>query len=384
MPPDTTVLIDSPTTLPTDRPDDDGRLDLVRAGAGFLRWVAVVIVVVIVAEIAARGVTSRTVDEIRWYDAAAQQRIGLLDDRGDSVDVAFAGTSAAWQAFVPAEFSRATGRESLNVGLAGAVPTVMGPWLTDEVAPRSSPDIVVWGLTPLDFAPAYGELQEEAYGAAVETADGWLADLDRSVSSVSTLVASRRILRSPSDLFGSGEVQRADDLGRAAAVTGPDGERIDFDIDVGPEGAAIQRSRLAGFEIDSDDVGAITEAIQTLQAEGTTVVLVEVPVPDRFVDQLPQPERDLAAARAAIIEIGDSTASDVILMGDVFGDTNFVDDIHVDADAAALTTRWLAEILGTSTVDALTGGDHRCGVVEVADDIGFVVPVGVCRNATPN
>jgi hypothetical protein len=372
----------SDTNTLYDQPVDDGRLGLVITGAGFLRWLAIVIVVVIVAEIAARGVTSRSVDEIRWYDAAAQQRIGLLDDRGDVVDVTFAGTSAAWQAFVPAEFTSATGQSSLNVGLAGAVPTVMGPWITDEVAPRSSPELVVWGLTPLDFSPAYGELQEEAYSTAVETADGWLADLDRSVSSFSTLVSSRRILRSPSDLFGSGETQRAVDLAAAGAVTGPDGERIDFDVDVGPEGPAIQRSRLDGFDIDRRDVNAVIDAIRTLQAAGTTVVLVEVPIPDRFVDQLPQPERDLAAARAAIVEIGDSTASDVILMGDVFGDTNFVDDIHVDADAATQTTRWLAEILTTPGPDTPPQGADVCGTTDVVDDVGFVIPIGVCRNAT--
>ncbi len=324
---------------PPGQPADDGRLDLVATGARFLRWCAIVIVTVLVAEVAARGATSGSTEEIRWYDAAAQQRIDLLDARGDSVEVAFAGTSAAWQAFVPSEFADVTGQRSINVGLAGAVPTVMGPWLVDEVAPRTSPDVVVWGLTPLDFAPEYGDLQEEAYESAVETADGWLADLDRSASSVSTLVAWRRVLRSPSDLFGSGETERAADLADAAAVTGPDGERVDFDVDVTPQGEAIQRSRLAGFDVDRHDVEAVTDAILALQADGITVVLVEVPVPDRFVAQLPQPDRDLAAARSAIVEIGEATASDVILMGGAFGVTNFVDDIHVDAATAAQTTR---------------------------------------------
>lgn len=369
-----------PSGTTRDAPTGDGRLDLVTTGAGFLRWLAIVVIVAIVAEVAARGVTSRTTDEIRWYDAAAQQRIELLDDRGDSMDVAFAGTSAAWQAFVPAEFSAATGLSSLNVGLAGAVPTVMGPWLTEEVAPRTSPDVVVWGLTPLDFSPSYGDLQEEAYDSAVETADGWLADLDRSVSSVSTLVSWRRVLRSPSDLFGSGESQREADLAAAAVVTGPDGERIDFAIDGGAEGLAIQRSRLADFEIDPRDVDAVTATIRTLLAAGTTVILVEVPLPDRFVDQLPQPARDIAATRDAIIGIGEATASDVILMGDVFGDTNFVDSIHVDTDAARQTTRWLAEILEMSRLPTPAGPDEECGIIDVTDDVGFVVPIGVCRN----
>lgn len=372
MNPDATSHSDTPRELP-----DDGRLDLFSTGSSLLRWIAVVLVVVLVAEVAARTVTARSAEEVRWYDAAAQQRIELLDERGDAVEVAFAGTSAAWQAFVPAEFEGATGRSSINVGLAGAIPTVTGPWLADEVAPRSSPDLVVWGLTPLDFAPEYGDQQDEAYRSAVATADGWLAGLDRLVSSTSTLVASRRLLRSPSDLFGSGEEQRASELAAAAATTGPDGERVDFDENFGPEEIAIQRSRLSNYAIDQRDVDAIVAAISQLQANGSTVVLVEVPVPDRFVQQLPRPEDDMAATQAAIIEIGASTSSDVVLMGDVFGDTNFVDSIHLNAEAASTTTRWLAHILDAVQVDEFDGG---CGFVDVADDIGFITAVGVCRN----
>lgn len=362
-------------------PTGDGRIGLVATGTGLIRWLVIVVVVLLVGEATARGVVGRTADEIRWYDAAAQQRIELLDRRGDSVHVAFAGTSAAWQAFVPAEFTRESGRTSINVGLAGAVPTVTGPWLTNEVVPRSSPDLVVWGLTPLDFAPAYGELQEAAYDTAVETADGWLADIDRSVSSVSTLVASRRLLRSPSELFGSGETRRRHDLADAAATTGPDGERIDFVVDQSAQRRAIQRSRLAGYEVDRGDVDAVVDAIESMRTVGITVVLVEVPVPDRFLDQLPQRDRDVAASRAAMREIGQTTGSDVIFMGDALGDTNFVDDIHVDADAAALTTQWVAQVI--SVLDDVTpaNSDGDCPTVDVVDEIGFVVPIDVCRNA---
>lgn len=354
----------------------DDRLDLVITGRPMLRWAVVVIVVVIIAEVAARGVMGRTTEEIRWYDAAAQQRIELLDERGEDVEVAFAGTSAAWQAFVPAEFTRRTGRPSVNAGLAGAVPTVMGPWLTEEIAPRVAPDLVVWGLTPLDFAPAYGEQQVDAYTGAVETADGWLAEVDRSVSSVSTLISARRVLRSPSDLFGTGEERRADDLAAARIVTGADGERTDFEVDVSAQGAAIQRSRLERFAVDRRDVDAVTTAVRSLQAGGTTVVLVELPIPDRFAEQLPQPAANLAATRSSIQAIGESTASDVVLMGDVFGDTNFVDHIHLDAGAAAQTTRWLSDLVGELATREATG----CGFVDVVDEIGFLVPIEVCRN----
>jgi hypothetical protein len=69
-------------------------------------------------------------------------------------------------------------------------------------------------------------------------------------------------------------------------------------------------------------------------------------------------------------------------MSDTFGDTNFVDNIHLDADAAAQVTRWLAEILTTSGVDAPADGDDACGTVEVVDGVGYIIPVGLCRNAT--
>ncbi|WP_420450896.1 hypothetical protein [Ilumatobacter sp.] len=363
-------------------PVDDGRLEVLPTGRPALGWVAAVVAVVLLAEVLARVAVAEAPPEIRWYDAGAQRAVAAMDRRGaagDDVDVVFAGTSAAAQAFVPAAFTAAdpAGRSALNVGLAGAVPTVTGPWLVDEVQERLGPDLVVWGLTPLDLAPAYGADQLDAYRSAVETRSGWLASLDRAVGRTSELVRSRRILRDPASVVGGAADERAAELAALDATTGPDGERIDFTVDTSPVRAAVQRARLADFAIDPADTAAIVDAIEASHAAGVEVVLVELPSPDRLRAQLPGGDRDAALATAAISELGERAAVDVISMPRALGGSDFVDFTHVDAPAAARVSTWIAELLARRA-EVPVG---RCTDPRLVDRWGFAVGVEVCRNS---
>ena len=128
-------------------------------------------------------------------------------DRRGPTDVVFAGTSMAWQGLDPATFTRIdrTGRSAYNAGLAGGIPGVMEPWLVDEVAPRLEPELLVWGLSTLDLAPAYGEENVAAYQDAPAVASGAMAELDRRAGSVSALVRRRSALRDPAAWWGEGE-----------------------------------------------------------------------------------------------------------------------------------------------------------------------------------
>ncbi|MFP5486892.1 MAG: hypothetical protein ACLGHQ_01110, partial [Acidimicrobiia bacterium] len=280
------------------------------------RWLVGVVVAVALAELVARLVVPATSPEIRWYDAATQLRVEMMHEV-ERADVVFAGTSSAWQAFVPDRFSELTGRTSFNVGLAGAVPVVSGRWLVDEVTPRLGPDTVVWGFTALDFASGYGSEQRTAYERAVATDDRWLARLDRTLANVSELVRSRRLLRSTSTIVGPQADERRRLHDEARADTGDGGVRIDF----GPASAddlAVQRSRLADFRIDPDDVDAVREATRSLRADGVRVVFVELPVPTVFRDLLAP--RSAADVTATVRSLGVELGVDVVGLRDVFAD----------------------------------------------------------------
>lgn len=272
--------------------------------------------------------------DVVWYDASTQLRVEMLDDI-DSVDMVFAGTSSAWQGLVPEVFvEHGTTKSAFNVGLAGGVPAVTAPWLRDEVVPRADPDVVVWGLSSLDFSSAYGDTNEEAYDDAFETRAGVLAGLDRTVSGVSELVRSRRVLRDPSMLWGQAQDEVQADLREAAKITGPDGERLDFTVDVSDERAAIMRARVRDYAIDRDDVAEVRETVETLQAQGRTVVFVDVPFPDRFVQLHPNGAADIEAASATIDTIADEYDITVLRSTETFTDSDWVDFSHLDDDAA--------------------------------------------------
>jgi len=279
-------------------------------------------------------VASSDADEIVWYDASTQLRVAMLDDL-ESVDMVFAGTSSAWQGLVPSVFvEQGAASSAFNAGLAGGVPAVTAPWLREEVVPRVDPDVVVWGLTSLDFSSAYGDTNEEAYDDAFETRSGVLADLDRTVSSVSELVRSRRVLRDPSMLWGQAQDEVQADLTEAASITGDNGERLDFTQDVGDERAAIMRARVRDYDVDGDDVEAVRETVQAMQAQGRTVVFVEVPFPDRFVQLHPLGAADIEAAADTIDAIAAEHGITVLRTTETFTNADFVDFSHLDQAAA--------------------------------------------------
>ena len=162
----------------------DGRFDITGLGTSQgrgLRWLSIVVAIFVVAELCARLVAAAVPDEIRWYDAAMQLRVEMIDELVDDaapgaarVDVVFAGPSSAWQALVPSAFSAADPerRSAFNAGLDGGVPSVTAPWLLDHVVDRVEPDLVVWGLTPLDIATGFGDAPRAAFDDAVALQGG--------------------------------------------------------------------------------------------------------------------------------------------------------------------------------------------------------------------
>ena len=170
-----------------------------------------IVLVVVLAELAARVVLTSTPEAIRWYDEAAQLKIEQMDEV-ERTDVVFAGTSMAWQAFVPSVYDEATGTTSYNAGLNGGTPDVMERWLLEEVVHRLHPTTVVWGLSSLDLAPNYGDRQREVYDNALATRTGLHADAEQAAAGWSDLIANRTALRSCIKVAGAGSDARQERL----------------------------------------------------------------------------------------------------------------------------------------------------------------------------
>jgi hypothetical protein len=366
-----------------------------------------VLIVVVLAEVAARLVMAQTTDAIRWYDATAQLKVEQMEELG-GVEVVFAGTSMAQQAFVPSVFDEATGTKSWNAGLAGGTPEVMSPWLLEEVVPRLQPSTVVWGLSSFDLAPAYGPAQAEVYEEALETRDGWLAAADRAVSSGSVLVRNRAVLRSLDALAGAAAHERGVAHAEAERITGADGERTEQTADVGEQRGRIVAARLANFTPHPDDLDLIATTVRSLEADGIDVVLVQLPVPDRFRDAHPNGNADHALVGPALAELAAELDVRFLQLLDAAASPDFVDFTHLDASSAAELSRSLAAayesdrndtaatlersaLLGLDTT-ATTAAEEptssadevECVPEIVQDDYGFEIDIANCGVVVPD
>ncbi|MEQ8841154.1 MAG: hypothetical protein RIB98_09235 [Acidimicrobiales bacterium] len=354
-----------------------------------LLLIAGLLIAALASEGAARVVASSTPEAVRWYDEFAQHKIEQMDDLGD-VDVVFAGTSMAWQAFVPSVFDEEAATTSYNAGLNGGTPEVMQRWLLEEVIPRTRPDTVVWGLSSYDFAPGYGTQQRDVYDNALATRNGWLASVEQQASQWSVLVRERTVLRSLNDIAGARADEREANRDDAVMHTGNGGERLLFERNVTPEVQLVTEARLADYRIDPDDRALIVATIETLRTQGIEVVLVNLPVPDRFIDAHPRGLIDYRRVAPAVDEIATELDVRFLDLSGGFTDDDFVDFTHLIERATRTFSVVAATAFASDRDDrgttetpleaaGATGSeDTDCTTRTVIDEYGFEVEVIDC------
>ncbi len=281
---------------------------------------------------------------LRWHDHTAQLKIQQMETAGDA-DVVVIGTSMAQQDLVPGELlDQVPDAGSVyNAALNAGVPEVMEPWLLDQVEPRLDPDVVVWGLSALDFSAVYGDAVVQAYERAPATSGGALGALDRSGSELSELVRNRRVLRSPSAIFGPEQDRTVEARDAALAVLGSEGERLDFTVVDDEVRRAEVAGRITPFELDRDDVAAIIRTVGVLRERGVEVIFVELPTPRRFRALLPAGPEQQQVVTDVLIGLSneldvplitlDMAAGSAVAPGP-FRDVDFVDFTHLNAEGA--------------------------------------------------
>jgi len=304
----------------------------------------------VVAEASARFAEAAGPPILRWYDATTQLKVEQMDDL-DRVDVVFAGTSVVWQGLVPEVFTGTdpAGRTAYNAGLAGGVPVVMEPWLLEEVIPRLQPDLVIWGLSSMDFSTSYGDDNLDRYRDALDSRTGPLAAIEQTTARLSALVRYRTILRHPGALFGPERDAIETDFADAAAILGIDGQRLSFRADTGPDRARQIEARLSDYRIDESDIQAIHRTVNALRDQGVEVLLIEMPVPDRYVSLHPEGVADTSRAHETIIAISDGFDIPTIDLRFGFTDDDFVDFTHLDQTSTTnLTIQLTIALTGTA------------------------------------
>lgn len=292
-------------------------------------------VVLVGAEVSARVLLTTThVPVLEWQDFSTQYKASQMDERAE-VDVVVVGTSMAQQALVPEVLAaELPGTTAYNAALNGGVPTVMERWLEDQVQPRIGGDTIVWALSSLDLSASYGAATEEAYADAKQTRSGTLAETDRWFSSWSDLVRGRTLMRDPSSLFGDEAEATKADAAQAELEVGPDGERMAFDVDLTEARRRETAARITPFLVDREDLAAIARVALGARDAGTRLVLVELPLPDRFKALYPRGAEQHAIVAETLDALGAELDVLVFHPSAEYADDDFVDFTHLDAEAA--------------------------------------------------
>lgn len=356
-----------------------------------IRFCVALLVTFIALELIARVASSTMAEPLRFYDAETEVKAGQIEEL-DDVDVLILGSSMPWQGLLPDLFAD-EGLSAYNASLAGGVPPITQSWLEDQnLISELAPETVIWGLSSLDFAPSYGEQNFELYEESLEAAPGFLNDMERFSSRYLTLVSYRSQLRDPSFVFGSGDDGVAASRREAESNVFPLGDRTEYETNTSPELAGVQRSRLTDFEIDQSDSAIVESIVEALIEQGIRVVLVEMPVPSRFVGLHPAGGESYELVKEEIARLGSTTGADVIDAANWFDDSSFVDFTHLDRRSAEVLSGIVASYLSTGqlevpirttpdvSLEAVPAAVPLSGCEEqlVEDEYGVLTPVLVC------
>lgn len=346
------------------------------------RTVVAALAVLIAAEIGAQ-VLAPVIEPVpvEWLNATTERKheqVQLLAGsaaEGTNIPVVFVGDSAAQQAFLPATFSSLdpTARLSYNAAIPGGVPGVVRPWLLDEVIPTLESEVVVWGVGITDVVSGYGDRAIDDYANARSTRDDLLGTIERQAAEVSALVRIRSALRDPSLLFGGRRDRVIADVESAEALLGPAGERVGYEAGPGEVGRGEAIEMLGSFSIDPNDLDDIADTIRRIRRRGKEVVLVEMPTSPAVVDILPNGSADVGAFRTALAEVADGSQTQVFRAVENFGDTAFVDHLHLTQAAADSLTAQVATALpaldlANSTAVFSAGTDLSRAIGQIGTD----------------
>ena len=311
-----------------------------------LRRLAVAFVLTLVAaDLGARLVGAALPERVAWYhhiaDVKARQ---LAERRGAELDMVFAGTSQTYYGIDVAVIDDRLGTSSYNAGLPAGVPPIQASWLPDHVLRRVDTDLVVWGVSMIDLNDRRDLSVVSAYQEAPATRRGLLPTVDRLLGRWSGLFRHRRQLTDPE--IWRQALRGEDTIEASRRLVRDDGVRVHGDRRPTERQRRRMRNRIVGeFTVGGEMLESFRSTITQVRASGVEVVLAWLPVPDRLLELLddPQVERD---AQLAMQDLAGELGVRLIDVSDGFADHHFLDYTHLGPTGAQLLSARLAEELG--------------------------------------
>lgn len=272
-----------------------------------------------------------------------------------SIDCIFVGSSMVWHAFDPGTFSRVyneeTGREMrcFNFGIDGGVASTAGvfaPILVQDYQPR----YLLFGTDARDYAVPFDapdvtvqlDTPWVRYRQRDFTVRGWLYEhvhLSRAWESLGHLVRLQKTylaVRSASSLDETDYGFRPFDTVADYVMISPL-EHLDM------EPVRYYRDLLSSYEIVPENVRGL-QAIVALRDEKTEVIIVEMPIPETYLDFFGRGEEDYQLFVSTVQEV--ASTHDVPFWQtrpiQMIPTDGWMDYTHLNTKGAALFSQWLA------------------------------------------
>lgn len=320
------------------------------------RSLAVVALLLLVAELGTRAISDELPTPMRWGSAEEQVKaddLHRLSDRpGGTV---FLGSSMMDAAVDPAQFSGEAGtpEPAYNAALLGADTRIMRLWAQALVEPVADPSVVVVGISCREVtveAAQDAQLAQFVDSRAMRERLGTMHTLDRvddAVGSVSALVRHRVELREPLNL--TGRERRSND----EFTIGPEGRDEHFLDRTYPPPDKLEevlyRPDVSSLDIADDKVDALSGLVDDLEAGGAKVWVVNMPITQDFVEYMPTPSEQNKRRCWDLLEATATSAGVEYLEAGVWDKELFADPIHLNREGSRRFTSWLAErVAGTS------------------------------------
>ena len=330
-------------------PASSDRTDTKRTMRTFGVFLAVVMSVLVGAEVAARVIVApRTGDANASKDVQVERQIGFVRNlETDGVSIVVAGTSMAGVGVDPKVLTAMTDRSAFNAALGCANPHVVADWIPNFVAPELQPDVVVLAMTPSDLDSAscpraWTDIELLTVPPGDSRTLQQRVDPRPFLRENSALWRQRPWLRQINNLpFLIVDMEWTWDVTFRA-----DGFwQIDAWAEVDQETFLLEPHRTQ-IAIDETRAAAVSSTISELQDQGIEVVVAELPMANRWIDHLEDSLVTYAEAEEALRSIAEESGATFLPSPEEFHKNGyFIDEGHMTPEGSLSYSAWLGSQL---------------------------------------
>jgi len=307
-------------------------------------WLGVAIAVLLVGEAAATAIEPRLPAKGKWYHPSADERYDVLTSSPNAAsmtadDYVVIGSSMVARGVHQDRVSELLDAHVLNMGLAGATPSVVEPWSVDHVLPATGASHVVWGVSTVEFSASFHVGVTDSYARQLADRTDWLGGPTRFVFDRSALFRHRNDLRAPVSLLN--EIR-----------DGPNRKMLTVPMylqstEHNPDLINEREPYVTGFELSQQELDRFERLSRDIIASGRSLTIVYMPVTPGFVAAHPGSAFNDFSERLErkVSDLSDAGDIRFLDLHDAMSEQNFADGNHLSSDGAiAFATVLSAEL----------------------------------------